>query len=128
MSLTDYNTSSRSVTDLDRAAGRNLRLWRTELNISQQALAERVGVRFQMIQKYEAGTARMTLTRALQIASALNISISDILAGIEPGSDASMLPQRKRCPDFDVAFSSITDKRKKRAIIDLVQAVASFAA
>lgn len=47
---------------------------REALGISQMKLAERVGVSFQQIQKYEKGISRISVDRIQQIASALGTS------------------------------------------------------
>ena len=46
--------------------------------ITQTALAKRIFVTFQQVQKYEKGTNGTSSYRILQIAEALNISVSDI--------------------------------------------------
>ncbi len=48
------------------------------LGITQTALAKRIFVTFQQVQKYEKGTNGTSSYRILQIAEALNISVSDL--------------------------------------------------
>lgn len=43
--------------------------------MSQTRLAEKIGVTYQMIQKYESGKSQLTLKRLKQIADALGISV-----------------------------------------------------
>ena len=43
--------------------------------MSQTRLAEKIGVTYQMIQKYESGKSQLTLRRLKQIADALGISV-----------------------------------------------------
>jgi transcriptional regulator with XRE-family HTH domain len=49
---------------------------RKALGLSQIALAERVGISFQQIQKYEKGTSKISVLRLQQISEALHINIS----------------------------------------------------
>ena len=46
--------------------------------ITQTALAKRIFVTFQQVQKYEKGTNGTSSYRILQIAEALNVSVSDL--------------------------------------------------
>lgn len=48
------------------------------LGITQTALAKRIFVTFQQVQKYEKGTNGTSSYRILQIAEALNVSVSDL--------------------------------------------------
>ena len=60
---------------IDMAVGTRIRTYRKALGMSQTELAERIGVRFQQIQKYENGSNRVAASRLWKIADALGISI-----------------------------------------------------
>jgi transcriptional regulator with XRE-family HTH domain len=60
--------------DIDRRIGRQLRRRRHALGVSQNALAAAIGVRFQQIQKYEAGLNKLSAARLWQVAAALEVS------------------------------------------------------
>ena len=49
--------------------------------MSQTALAERIGITFQQIQKYEKGTNRVGASRLMQIAEALDVPIHSFRRG-----------------------------------------------
>jgi transcriptional regulator with XRE-family HTH domain len=61
---------------VDTHIGSRLRLRRTLLGMSQEALGDAVGLTFQQIQKYEKGTNRMGASRFFQISLALGVPIS----------------------------------------------------
>ena len=61
---------------IDQHVGRRIRLRRNRLGWSQTVLAEKLGVTFQQLQKYERGANRVSGSRLYDIAQALNISIS----------------------------------------------------
>jgi transcriptional regulator with XRE-family HTH domain len=61
---------------IDVLVGKRIRLRRLELSISQSQLAEEVGLTFQQIQKYEKGTNRVSGSRLVQIASALEVKLA----------------------------------------------------
>lgn len=63
------------MTEIDETIGEKIRNIRKSLGVSQIELAERIGVSFQQIQKYEKGDTRITVFRLQQIANALKVSI-----------------------------------------------------
>jgi transcriptional regulator with XRE-family HTH domain len=60
---------------IDVHVGARIRLRRTLLGISQVALAEALGLTFQQVQKYEKGVNRVSSSRLVDIANALDTSI-----------------------------------------------------
>jgi len=69
--------------DTDLHIGKRLRRRRRLLGMTQQDLAEKIGVRFQQIQKYECGANRVTSSRLYNLSKALNVSIQYFFDGIE---------------------------------------------
>jgi transcriptional regulator with XRE-family HTH domain len=63
----------RSVDARDAEIGRLVRAQRQQLRLSQSDLAERIGVTFQQVQKYENGTNRISIGRLTRIAEALEV-------------------------------------------------------
>ena len=57
------------------------RRWLT--GMTQQRLAELVGIKFQQIQKYETGANRVSASRLWDIAFALNVDVSHFFEGLE---------------------------------------------
>jgi transcriptional regulator with XRE-family HTH domain len=72
---------------LDISLGRNIRLRRKSLGMSQSALGEAVGLTFQQVQKYERGKNRVSFSKLAAICKALGLSIDRMVAGlVAPGS------------------------------------------
>ncbi len=63
---------------VDVYVGRRLKLLRKQKHISQKQLADRLGVTFQQIQKYEKGLNRLPASRMLSICMALDITPNDL--------------------------------------------------
>ncbi len=57
--------------EIDKHLGKRLRMRRRSLGLTQQQIAEAVGVRFQQIQKYECGANRISAARLWLLAKAL---------------------------------------------------------
>jgi len=66
---------------VDVHVGRRLRLKRTILGLSQEAIGKEIGVTFQQIQKYERGINRMGASRLYDFSKALGVSISYFFDG-----------------------------------------------
>lgn len=61
---------------MDKEIGRRIKLLRKSRGFSQIELAEKIGISFQQIQKYEKGTTRISVVRLQEIADVLAINIS----------------------------------------------------
>ena len=77
MALADFSTKAPDPMDI--ALGAAVRIRRRSLGISQEALAEQCGVSFQQIQKYENGANRISFSRLVQIARALECRVVDLM-------------------------------------------------
>ena len=110
----------------DIAAGANLRRIRTLRRISQETLADQLGITFQQVQKYEKGTNRISISRALAICRALGCTITDLIAGIDEGGTAALqLPAFSRqATHLAECFDRIEDDRQRHHILGLVGTLA----
>ena len=76
--------------------GNIIRRLRKAAGMSQMKLAERIGISYQQVQKYEYGTSKLTIDRLHQICKALNVSIitffEDADNAIEKASTANITP------------------------------------
>lgn len=61
---------------VDKHVGIQLRLRRGLLGMSQEKLAEQVGITFQQIQKYENGANRVSASRLFEFSKVLDIPVS----------------------------------------------------
>jgi transcriptional regulator with XRE-family HTH domain len=81
----------------DIETGRRVRVRRELAGLSQTDLASAVGVTFQQIQKYEKGANRVSASRIVMLAKALNCKPADFFGdganGATTGGDSEMLEQ-----------------------------------
>ena len=68
---------------VDVHVGQRIRHRRWTVGMTQQQLADAVGIKFQQIQKYETGMNRISASRLWDIAQALDVSISFFFEGFE---------------------------------------------
>lgn len=74
---------------LDVAIGQRIRQRRRALGMSQAALGDAIGLTFQQVQKYERGSNRVSFSKLLEIARALNIGLTELAEGLDAGSEAA---------------------------------------
>ncbi|HDZ51813.1 MAG: helix-turn-helix transcriptional regulator [Sulfitobacter litoralis] len=68
---------------VDVHVGQRIRQRRWLTGMTQQRLAELVGIKFQQIQKYETGANRVSASRLWDIAFALNVNVAHFFEGLE---------------------------------------------
>ncbi|MDH5798348.1 MAG: helix-turn-helix domain-containing protein [Paracoccaceae bacterium] len=73
---------------VDVHVGKRVRHRRWMVGMTQQQLAEKVGIKFQQIQKYETGMNRISASRLWDIADALDVPVSFFFEGIEDSNTA----------------------------------------
>ena len=88
-------STTKAPDPMDIALGAAVRIRRRTLGISQEALADQCGVSFQQIQKYENGANRISFSRLVQIARALNCRVVDLM-------DVLDSPDRETTVDVDL--------------------------
>lgn len=62
------------LTDIDKRIGEKIKRLRKGQGMSQIELAEKIGISFQQIQKYEKGVTKMPVFRLRQISEALKVN------------------------------------------------------
>ncbi|MBV9509581.1 MAG: helix-turn-helix transcriptional regulator [Caulobacteraceae bacterium] len=76
---------------LDVALGLRIRQRRKALGVSQTALADSIGLTFQQIQKYERGFNRVSFSRLVDIAHALDCRVVDLIGDLDDATAPSPL-------------------------------------
>ena len=116
---------------IDKHVGKQLKNRRTLLGMSQEKLAESVGVTFQQVQKYERGTNRVSASRLFSFSKILGVSIDFFYDGIE-NANTSKTTSYGLADNTQEAFGSTPETRKSsrmpedlmstKETIDLVRA------
>lgn len=77
--------------EVDVHVGTRIRHQRWLIGMTQQQLADQVGIKFQQIQKYETGANRVSASRLWDISTALDVPISFFFEGLNGGREAAAL-------------------------------------
>ena len=79
---------------LDVAMGLQIRRRRKALGVSQTTLASAIGLTFQQVQKYERGFNRVSFSRLVGIAHALDCRVIDLVADLDDMTSETPLLQQ----------------------------------
>ena len=100
------------------------------VGMTQQQLGDKVGIKFQQIQKYETGMNRVSASRLWDIAMALDVSINFFFEGIEDDAvvtDDLLEPQTrgdlladKEALELVRSYYSIPEQQRRR-LFDLAR-------
>ncbi|MDQ1155019.1 helix-turn-helix domain-containing protein [Brevundimonas sp. SORGH_AS_0993] len=121
----------RSVDAVDVAVGERIAARRIALGLSQTALADRIGVSCQQVQKYEGGRNRISAARLHSLALALDLPISaffPVEAGAVETGEVSVMRALAATPEgrsLALGFSRIQDHAVRQALSRLVSALAA---
>lgn len=92
----------------DIKIGEKIKRARKSWGLSQMELAERLGISFQQIQKYEKGTTKISVIRLHQISEALGMDISLFFKNEEKASNLA-----------DVSFKYVPDRDDPHNLLPL---------
>lgn len=122
---------------IDRYVGSRVRSRRLLVCVSQQKLADALGVTFQQIQKYEKGTNRISASRLQLIARLLDVPVSFFFDG-GPSSPPTVLGVSNEKWAVEISdllatsegvrlvrsFARIHDKKIRRRVVELISSLA----
>lgn len=121
--------TKRSTRPVDVLVGHNIRILRMQQGLSQTELAQRIGLTFQQIQKYENGANRVGASRLIQVAGALGVPLTALFDGTssaargEPDPYNRSLLTHPHALRLVQAFDQIADSKRRNAILDLVESL-----
>ena len=116
--------SSPRCRGIERHVGLRIRQRRILLGLTQQQLAEMIGVTYQQAHKYERGVNRISAGRLYEIARVLGVEVGHFFEGVGD-ADRTLLNQRQRlCLEVSRNFASIENERHQEAVSQLCRILA----
>ena len=110
----------------DRHVGSRIRERRVMLGLSQQQLAQMIGVTYQQAHKYERGLNRISAGRLYEIAQVLNVPVSWFFEGLSADvSHAEMTPRQRMCLELARNFAAIDNEKHQEALSAMARALAA---
>lgn len=141
MSASGHYRDMRRVTEIDQLVGQRVRVRRALLDMSQEALAEMLGVSFQQLQKYEKGINRICASRLFELSQALRVPVSYFFEDVridgeatqvQSGMDKTGEPAElqslicEKTAELLRSFLRIKNPNIRRAIVNQVRAIADI--
>ena len=118
--------------DIDLHLGKRLRRRRRLLGLTQQQVANAVGIRFQQIQKYECGANRISAARLWELSEALEVPVSYFYDGLAEARDRAEAAPEQRTGDGMMARKETMDlirayyqleERPRRRLLDMAKSL-----
>ncbi len=130
----------RKADDLDHFVAQRVRRQRDAVDLTQDQLAQALGISFQQLQKYERGVNRISASRLFQISCVLGVSPEYFFEGVDTApfgaktkservegpqtSILSLIAQNPDATDLVIAFAKIKSSKQRQKAIDLVKLLA----
>ena len=123
---------TKNPTLIDQHVSSRLRWRREELELSQQDLADQLGVTFQQVQKYEKGANRISAGRLFELAKLLETRITYFYEGLEVVSAGARRGAAEEGSDYTgevdqdavdllVAYQRIQDLDVRKSVLSTVR-------
>ena len=116
------------VTALELAIGARMRTRRRQLGLSQSELADKLGVSFQQVQKYERGANRVAASTLVAASLALGTTVAWLVgeesSGRDDDEDVFRALARPGALEILQAFNAVTEPSVRVALLALVREMA----
>lgn len=118
--------------EVDAYVGARIGLRRSALGLSQTALAQKLGISFQQVQKYETGQNRISASRLHRTATVLGTSVEAFFPPVETARGAAeegwevlrLITATADGRAVAAGFPRVPDRELRRALARIVRALA----
>jgi transcriptional regulator with XRE-family HTH domain len=116
---------------VDAHVGKRIRHRRWMVGMTQQQLADKVGIKFQQIQKYETGMNRVSASRLWDIAESLGVTIGFFFEGLDDAREAQNAGENDIMADREAlelvrSYYAIPEAQRRR-LFDLARVLSDAA-
>ena len=135
----DRPDSARQPNSIDVHVGEQVRRRRKQLGLSQERLADALGLTFQQVQKYERGVNRISASKLFEAARFLKAPVTYFYEGLgrpdDPDGEEGAQPESTPAvygllADQDgaalaSAFMKISDRRRRKVLVEVAREFAA---
>ena len=111
--------------DVDHYVSLRIRQRRIMLGLTQQQMAELIGVTYQQAHKYEKGINRIAAGRLFTIAHALGVDVSYFFDGMDSERSFKPTPQQRMLLELARNFIGMTNRKHQEALCSLARALSA---
>lgn len=117
------NSRRARAEDVDRNVGARVRQRRVMLGLTQQQMADLIGVTYQQAHKYEKGINRVAAGRLYQMARVLGVDIGYFFEGLNESGTVPASPKQRMLLELARNFISIPTRKHQEAVCSLARAL-----
>ena len=110
---------------IDRHVGARVRERRIMLGLTQQQLADLIGVTYQQAHKYERGINRVSAGRLYEVAQVLSVPVSYFFDGLQGDDSRAISPRERKCLELARNVAQIPNERHQEALSQLARVLAA---
>jgi transcriptional regulator with XRE-family HTH domain len=122
----DMTKPADTEVDVDGYVGSRIRERRVMLGLSQQQMANLIGVTYQQAHKYERGINRISAGRLYEIGRVLRVPVSYFFEGLDGNaSDDDLSVRQRMCLELARNFTQIPNDRHREALSQLARVLAA---
>ncbi len=122
----DMTKPADNEVDVDGYVGSRIRERRVMLGLSQQQMANLIGVTYQQAHKYERGINRISAGRLYEIGRVLRVPVSYFFEGLDgSASDDDLSVRQRMCLELARNFTQIPNDRHREALSQLARVLAA---
>ena len=112
---------------IDKHVGARIRERRTMLGLTQQQLADLIGVTYQQAHKYERGINRVSAGRLYEVGQVLGVHVTFFYEGLDTNTEFVVNDRQRLCLELARNFSLIGNTKHQEALTQLARALANDA-
>ena len=122
--LVSMSKRSNRTLEIEQHVGSRIRQRRIMMGLTQQQLADLIGVTYQQAHKYERGINRVSAGRLFKIARVLNAPITYFYDGVGEEQPRPATPHQRMLLEIARNFGEIQNERHQEAFSQLARALA----
>ncbi len=126
--MTNTSNGSRkteSTQAIDAHIGQKVRWFRLQNGLSQQQLADKLGISYQQLHKYENGSNSASASRLADIAQVLHVNVNDLFDGFDSNDGEWLSPESNREQMLLARYyHQLANDRQREAVLRLIISMA----
>jgi len=111
--------------NIDHHVGARVRERRIMMGLTQQQLADLLGVTYQQAHKYERGINRVSAGRLYEMAQVLSVPVSYFFDGLQDEPTRAVGTRERMCLELARNFAHIPNERHQEALSQLARVLAT---
>lgn len=122
--LVSMSKRSNRTLEIEQHVGSRIRQRRIMMGLTQQQLADLIGVTYQQAHKYERGINRVSAGRLFEIARVLGVTVAHFYEGLDQPEEKQVTSRQRMSLELARNFAMISNSKHQEALTHLARALA----